>query len=1024
MHANQNEQRFGRFELLEQLKDGVAGSVYRARDTESGKTVLLKIVAPMLSQNPDFGRYLYEKWADQQSLVEHPNVLRVWEAAKADECYYVAFEEIEGQSLSEVLKTGSVDVDEALDILHQTAEALRAIHRREVIHGHLKPSDVFLTKDGLGRRLVKVALLDVAVASADSLVSVFGDMVGTPKYMAPEVIRGRLPGEQADIFALGVIAYELVTGREPFPSEHSVGYLFANCQGEPRPADEVVEEVPHEMALVLNRMLEKEGAERYRTMQRLLDDLERCIRRIRTGRSEVVPYGTDSAFAANYELPRPRRGQGTRLPLGYAAVLLCLLAVATGLVGYTIGVGRGGPGPLSRGGQDAPRGGEVAPNAQVERAGTGAPVQATGDEAEDRFNRAVADRDRYGARGQYQLAVAAFMDVAKDFPDTPYAQQALEQVGRICIEWADSLVEARDYSTALSRYQQAIQSVPAGSKFAQVARGKIPSAMAGLAGEAVSEGRYGEALQVYQQIAQDYPEAAEAELLERKEPELLLGQAWACQEEGRYDAAYDALMEVVNSYAGTRWAQDAARTMPEVCLLRAQAALDGDDLAGARQQIRQLMEGYPGHDVARRARELDAAALVDLFSRAVENREAEQADGYFAELLRLYPSGPQAVAAVKMRLGLGSGEPEAPASEATIEADLENARKRREGGDFVGALKLLEAVLTRGSLNSPTAIQAAGLLPEWIYESALQAYGTGAATKCKEMLEGLGAQFKGSRWGQRAGLTLEHIQNAPEGAVYVPEGRFRMGTDMSQIAVIAQDYGLPLLREDKDGAEMFAIAHGFSAETPARSVETKAYFIDRAEVTNGQYKRFVDETGYAPPSHWLGGTYPTGQADYPVTDVTLADAQAYAAWCGGRLPTEQEWEKASRGVDGRTFPWGEAFKKESCHHMLPRATGPLSVGSRPSGASPYGCLDMIGNVMEWTSSRFGPYPGNELGPAAGGQDGVVRRGGSWVQEELAPIPTRCAARYPSSSSEADEFTGFRCVYDVPASPDAGVTAAQ
>lgn len=127
-----------------------------------------------------------------------------------------------------------------------------------------------------------------------------------------------------------------------------------------------------------------------------------------------------------------------------------------------------------------------------------------------------------------------------------------------------------------------------------------------------------------------------------------------------------------------------------------------------------------------------------------------------------------------------------------------------------------------------------------------------------------------------------------------------------------------------------------------------AFYIDRLEVTNAQFKRFK-------PSH----PFPKGEENLPATEVLYADAEAYAKWAGKRLPTEDEWEKAARGTDGRRFPWGNVWDKKKVAARAKRTTKTAcgfysrvrNVGSVPAGASPYGCLDMAGNAWEWVQGH-------------------------------------------------------------------------
>jgi len=209
-------------------------------------------------------------------------------------------------------------------------------------------------------------------------------------------------------------------------------------------------------------------------------------------------------------------------------------------------------------------------------------------------------------------------------------------------------------------------------------------------------------------------------------------------------------------------------------------------------------------------------------------------------------------------------------------------------------------------------------------------------------------------------------------------------------------------RNPKDGKEMVRVPAGkFLYGDDKREVDLPEFWIDKAPVTNTEYARFVAETGQEPPKPWKGKTPPGKIADHPVTDVSWHHATAYAKWAGGRLPTEEEWEKAARGTDGREYPWGE-WTKGCCNSKEAGAGGTTPVGKySPQGDSPYGCVDMAGNVWEWTTSE------NELG-------GRVLRGGAFFNKGRH---VRCAFRfrliplihYRSGPDNRGRYVGFRLV---------------
>jgi len=233
---------------------------------------------------------------------------------------------------------------------------------------------------------------------------------------------------------------------------------------------------------------------------------------------------------------------------------------------------------------------------------------------------------------------------------------------------------------------------------------------------------------------------------------------------------------------------------------------------------------------------------------------------------------------------------------------------------------------------------------------------------------------------------------------------------------------------------------GDEEERPQRSVYLDAFWIDKTEVSNAEYTRFMAATGhrtpYFLPKHWNSTWY--DHPDQPVVGVSWEDAVAYAQWAGKRLPTEAEWEKAARSADGRRYPWGDAWDlthNRRCNFSDrndPRGPEQASaddghaylapVGSYPRGASPYGCLDMAGNVWEWCSDWYGPdyYAGAPLRNPRGPESGRYRviRGGSWSYDQTY---LRCATR-DSAHPACRQFDdgGFRSL--LPAS-DASPRAA-
>jgi formylglycine-generating enzyme required for sulfatase activity len=210
-------------------------------------------------------------------------------------------------------------------------------------------------------------------------------------------------------------------------------------------------------------------------------------------------------------------------------------------------------------------------------------------------------------------------------------------------------------------------------------------------------------------------------------------------------------------------------------------------------------------------------------------------------------------------------------------------------------------------------------------------------------------------------------------------------------------------------------------EGPSHTVDLAAFYIDQYETTNIQYAEFVNATHRKPPVYWRNGQYPPEKAKHPVVMVNWQDARDYCQWAEKRLPTEEEWEKAARGTDGRIFPWGNTFDMNKSNNpqrwkALGQPGDTMPVGSFPQGKSPYGVYDMAGNVWEWTESWYLPYPGNTHITENYGHKYKVAKGGSWKDCSFY----RCGLSGPTFNrgffdpNTTTRSFGFRCARDVSA----------
>jgi formylglycine-generating enzyme required for sulfatase activity len=286
---------------------------------------------------------------------------------------------------------------------------------------------------------------------------------------------------------------------------------------------------------------------------------------------------------------------------------------------------------------------------------------------------------------------------------------------------------------------------------------------------------------------------------------------------------------------------------------------------------------------------------------------------------------------------------------------------------------------------------------------------------------------------------------APENMVLIPAGSFIMGSDVKDDKGKAQEFG--------------TIKPWFKDETPKHKQQVDAFWIDKYEVTNSQYRDFVVTNNYWIPNGWEKNGYlltreilkfanlerlkklatdtfkldlDTTKMKYdelldaivkhqhkfdnlPVTGVTWFQSRDYCAALGKRLPTEAEWEKAARGTDGREYPWGDEWDETRLNIGAGDGweNGVAPVGSYPTGVSPYGVFDMAGNVMEWTADWYKPYPGSDYKSEDYGEKQRVVRGGGWggLGHYVISHFYRTAYRFNMRPDYTFVDLGFRCARD-------------
>ncbi|HUE83953.1 MAG TPA: protein kinase [Pyrinomonadaceae bacterium] len=269
----------GHYKIHSQLGAGGMGEVYLAYDVRLNRQVALKVLPANLVNNRT-RLYRFEQEARATSALNHPNIITIHEIGSCVDTVFIAMEFIEGETLRNKLKTTRVEIEEALDIAIQIAAALDVAHRSGIVHRDIKPENIMVREDGLVKVLdfglaklteKKSEDVDSEAATRPEIRTEAKMILGTVAYMSPEQARGLPIDARTDIFSLGVVIYEKLSGRLPFPGETTNDMIAAILKSEPAPLDEIT---PPELQRIVRKSLQKKADERYQTVKDLLIDLK------------------------------------------------------------------------------------------------------------------------------------------------------------------------------------------------------------------------------------------------------------------------------------------------------------------------------------------------------------------------------------------------------------------------------------------------------------------------------------------------------------------------------------------------------------------------------------------------------------------------------------------------------------------------------------------------------------------------------------------------------------------------------
>ena len=305
-------ERLDQYELTDLLARSGMASIFKAKDTRSGQAVALKV--PHMQFESDIA--FYQRFEREEKIgqkLEHPNIVRVLQPEHKSRMYLV-MEYAEGRSLRAIMSARKrLPVAEALDIARQVCKALVYMHEHGIVHRDLKPENLLLTEDG------HVKLLDFGIAMDEAARRLtwagLSATIGTPDYMSPEQVRGRRGDARTDVYALGTLLYEMVTGELPHTGANAHAVMRAKMDEDPRPPREILPDLDPNIEEIILRAIERSPRERYASATEMLGDLENPSRVVPRDRSER----RDRPLLRSLRLPRRALG-----PVVVVAVILGL----------------------------------------------------------------------------------------------------------------------------------------------------------------------------------------------------------------------------------------------------------------------------------------------------------------------------------------------------------------------------------------------------------------------------------------------------------------------------------------------------------------------------------------------------------------------------------------------------------------------------------------------------------------------------------------------------------------------------
>ncbi|MBI3725661.1 SUMF1/EgtB/PvdO family nonheme iron enzyme [bacterium] len=1013
---------FGRFVLLAELGKGGMGVVHRAWDDRLKRIVAIKTILPSGEDTDTLLKRFYRE-AQAAARLRHANIVSVFDVGEIDKKHYLAMDFIDGTTFDRALRGRTLTRRKIVEVLRDVALAVHHAHGQGVIHRDLKPANILLDKAGTPY------VMDFGIAGlrdSTTKLTKTGTAMGTVAYMPPEQAQGEVVSERADVYALGATLYHSIVGRPPFEGNTDASILLAALTKNAAPPREIDPSIAVDLETICMKCLEKEPEGRYQTALALAEDLTRYLM--------GEPISARPIGAVEKVVRQARSRAQVVVGVAVAALLaIVVLSVASSRLGEAQRAHEEAE-RLKAEAEEKARAGvrDPRPTVPVDPAPVATPFVAP---------HGVVEAPPVEQPKEPDVPELAELD-PKEGTSVVLAEPVLKVTGRLTDPKVGSVRIGEPGKPLLEKPLDAQGRFTArlglepGATTVDVRAGRPP-------GERVAT--------IKVEVDPDPPSLTLDPVVWRGGPLVVTSSL---------RAKHPKAVKISLAADG--------RTFTPVL-----ARLDAEGRASVTFQVpqgaKELLVGADAEDALGRKTSVGRAVTIDLSGPHITLEDPRgdfttgektlslraRVEGELAEDVADVAVFPETPATPRVRVPVKEGVVELeklplPERDGTFRVEV----FARGKGGIVGRASFLVRVdrarptikLELPATPLPHDVSTVRVIirtSKPVASLLLNGKDLGARDSCVWAPEITVAKPGGDApvdvvatdSAGNASHATEKVKRDASARKLPPGMRLGPRVPLGDSKQLVQVYVYRLPSEDE--LELVYVPPGaFTMGAPAQEgtaeehpqhehAMPRGYWISRNLTTWGQYRGFCKAAGRRMPQvpHYPGPDNRPQQNvkdDMPVVNVTSDDAQAFCEWASMRLPSEPEWEKAARGADGRRNPWGDAkASADLCifeDHPVYGNKSPAPVGSCLKGSSPYGALDMVGNVLEWTADfmerdTYERWAKGDYAPAAPGNQRATR-GCMWFggpHGASDPSAVRASARAHAEPQSTWDGLGFRAL---------------